>query len=681
MLTPNLHSIFEGSSSKSSLPEGERNILGIDILFREINLSIKGRPILQDVFGAAAQGDMLAVMGPSGSGKTSLLNGISGRLPLDSGEIFANGVKFTKPMRRQSCYVLQQDIFFSMLTLKETLTCTALLRLPDKMSWKEKKARINEIIDALDLRKCENTIIGDFSKRGLSGGEKKRANIACELLTNPALMLMDEPTSGLDSSTAHSLMMTMKKYTKNYNKTVITTIHQPSSQIFYAFDKVLLLSGGKVAYYGKGAEIARYFENIGLPCTPNYNPADFILDLVKSPDESVQETVTTAGRALTKTEFWAKELQQLGHGAKGWGEYRASMAVILETTDSNGHANEGFVMEENDAKTVNVNLEGNGGVPNGKVDPNSVEVQIAGQEMISNIDKYYDARVKFQSSFLTQFRVLFMRNFKQARHRVLAPISLVQSLLISLVVGLLWFQLDRTEEAIRDREGVLFFSSVYWSFVPLFDNLASYPTERVIINKERAAGSYRLSAFFLSKWLSELILLLIQPLGFLIIVYWTIGLKGVDGFFSMYGVMSLGVMLCMSIGLMIAVAANDMNTGITTGAVFMLATMLSGGFYTQRIPFWLDWIKYCSIVTYIFNSYTEFEYSNAPPITCATNTTSIFAECRELNVTSVPSEAYLAMRKATFPVWANCLCLVGYTIFFRLITYLLFRFVRCPSKN
>lgn len=131
-------------------------------------------------------------MGPSGSGKTTLLNVLGGRaLSNTTGEIFINGKRFDKSMRKQIAYVMQEDIFFTNLTVKEQLTFTSRLRLPDTVSAVDKAAAVDNVIKTLAIKKCEDTQICL-----VSGGEKKRCNIGTELLTNPSVMLLDEPTSG-----------------------------------------------------------------------------------------------------------------------------------------------------------------------------------------------------------------------------------------------------------------------------------------------------------------------------------------------------------------------------------------------------------------------------------------------------------------------------------------------------
>lgn len=246
--------------------------------------------ILNDVSGAAFPGEVLALMGPSGSGKSSLLNALSGRSSFDSGVITINGKAMTghsmKRLMSKIAYVKQNDIFFGHLTVRDQLTYTALLRLPGDLPKAEKHQEVDRIIKLLRLTK-----VADSPIMLLSGGEKKRVNIGTELLTDPSILFLDEPTSGtpdemmtcllfrlcsnfyhsplvagLDSTSAVSLIRLLRNLADNHGKTVVTSIHQPSSAVFRSFDRLLMLAEGNVVYFGTPVDSLSYLRGQDLAC-------------------------------------------------------------------------------------------------------------------------------------------------------------------------------------------------------------------------------------------------------------------------------------------------------------------------------------------------------------------------------------------------------------------------------
>lgn len=153
---------------------------------------------------------------------------------------------------------------------------TARLRLPPGSDY---QSRVDAVLEELLITKCKNTRIGDgIMVFGCSGGERKRVSIATELLTNPSLLLLDEPTSGLDSAISYSLVQTLLSLAEG-GRSIICTIHQPSSQIFMLFTKLILLSKGNCIFSGDAKNAVDYFARLGHPCPSRYNPADHILDL------------------------------------------------------------------------------------------------------------------------------------------------------------------------------------------------------------------------------------------------------------------------------------------------------------------------------------------------------------------------------------------------------------------
>lgn len=176
---------------------------------------------------------------------------------------------------------MQSDALFPLLTVRETIRYAAYLRIQDK-TIQEKNDIADSIIKLLRLEKCADTIIGDDDNRGLSGGEKRRVSIAVDIVHFPPVIFLDEPTSGLDSSTALSVIDSLKTLAVQMNCTVIMTIHQPSTRLFQLLDQVIFLCAGKVTYQGAVANLPSYidakFKEASLGPAPVGNPPEVFLD-------------------------------------------------------------------------------------------------------------------------------------------------------------------------------------------------------------------------------------------------------------------------------------------------------------------------------------------------------------------------------------------------------------------
>lgn len=153
-------------------------------------------------------------------------------------------------------YVMQDDILLATFSPREAFYFSANMRL--NISPAEKVQRVESLIVELGLSKCADTRVGNAQIRGVSGGERKRSSIGVELLTNPSLIFLDEPTTGLDSSTALQVIDLLKRLAVG-GRTIISTIHQPSSEIFNNFDRLMLLVQGNIIYQGEADKAIDYF--------------------------------------------------------------------------------------------------------------------------------------------------------------------------------------------------------------------------------------------------------------------------------------------------------------------------------------------------------------------------------------------------------------------------------------
>jgi len=175
------------------------------------------------------------------------------------------------------------------MTIRELFTFAGKIRLA--LSDEEIEERVDTIVSVLGLAACENTLVGGWLIKGVSGGERKRASIGYELITEPSLLLLDEPTSGLDSSTSFRIVELLKKQASR-GMSVMCTIHQPSAKIFHLFDRVILLSEGYTIYNGPPAGVKDYFSSFGLQMSRYVNPADKLSIIAASPRYLLKQDTT-----------------------------------------------------------------------------------------------------------------------------------------------------------------------------------------------------------------------------------------------------------------------------------------------------------------------------------------------------------------------------------------------------
>jgi len=295
---------------------------GWDLVFDGVGVTIGETEALRCASGRADAGRLLALMGPSGAGKTTLLNALARKGPVTAGTISYGGRPWSKSLKRRIAFVEQDDVVFEALTVRQSVTFLARLRLARGMTAEAIAKRVDDTLELLKLSKVADNKVGGALARGISGGERKRLCIAQELLVDPRVMLLDEPTSGLDSSMAHVVTKMLKDLARSTNITIVASIHQPSSQVFHTFDELLLLDKGIVAYRGHTAELGAYFgERLGFPVPAEYNPSDYVME------------VAVDGR-LAAPETEAKLLADFGKGTVERDPRVGTMGELVESRDA-----------------------------------------------------------------------------------------------------------------------------------------------------------------------------------------------------------------------------------------------------------------------------------------------------------------------------------------------------------
>jgi len=414
-------------------------------------------------------GKLTAIMGPSGSGKTTLLNILAGRAGKQSikgsdlqGEISLDG-RIIDPIkeRNQFAYVMSDDSLFATLTPRESMTFAARLRLPH-LTDVERTIKVNKLLKALKLEACADTLVGDERTKGVSSGERKRTAVATELVHDPALVLLDEPTSGLDSYMAYELVDNLRTIT-NQGRSVITTIHQPRSEIFDLFHDVVFLWAGAIVYQGPAKGVRDYFAAAGYVCPEKHNPADFVMHLIQTLSEPELERLV--------------QMRNVSETKRMIAESRAMAAEMPPTPPEVHWAPLGVQAKVLLAREVKNTLRNK---------------QIMGM------------RVGAATFMALLFGGIFWQVGKADTLRTADP---AQSQEMSYV-------------------GAVTFIAIQAMFGNVQPILLSFPKEKPIFIREYSSGAYSASIYFLCKSLVEVPLLFVQSALSLLIAYFMIGFSG-----------------------------------------------------------------------------------------------------------------------------------------------------------
>lgn len=245
--------------------------------------TIGEKRILKNVSMTMQSGEALAVMGPSGAGKTTFMDLLTmqGAGGTRTGYVDLNLEPLTPEVFRQFCaYVPQNDNGWPFLTCRESLQFAADFFISGSAAYK--KERVDKLVESMGLEACQNTKVGNEFLKGLSGGQRRRLSLGIAFLKDPLVIFLDEVTSGLDAASAANITNFLQGLAKEQDVIIACTIHQPSAKIFQGFNKLLLLSGGRVAYSGKTCDAMEHFASLGYAIPQQENPADFFLDSVNS---------------------------------------------------------------------------------------------------------------------------------------------------------------------------------------------------------------------------------------------------------------------------------------------------------------------------------------------------------------------------------------------------------------
>ncbi|KAM4065685.1 ABC transporter [Hirsutella rhossiliensis] len=513
------------------------------------------RTLLDSVAADLEPGSLTAIIGGSGSGKTTLLNTMAERVTssrlCQTGTTTFNGRLGVHSVRH--AYVMQQDVLLPTLTVRETLRYSADLRLPASTPACHCQRVVDEVIRELGLKDCADTRIGSSQHRGCSGGEKRRVSIGVQLLANPSVLFLDEPTTGLDATSAFQVMRALKALARK-GRTIITTIHQPRSEIWHLFDNLIVLSKGGPVYSGTMVGCLPWFNDQGLEMPAFVNPADHVIDISAVDNRTPELEQESRARVERLRAAWRLECP-------------TRFAPVTAAEDTVGRGTRG-------STTV------------------------------------------ARNGFGRQLCVLTDRTFKVTYRDPLGmAASVFEAIFMGLVVGYLFYNLGRDQAGIRSREGGLYTVAGLQGYLILIFEVYRMTIDIATFDREFSDNCVDALPFIFSRRLARLPTEDVPvPLLFTLLVYFMAGFdRDAEKLLIFFAITLVSHYIAVTCAMTCVVAVRHFaGASLIANLVYTLQSVAAGIFIqSNTIPVYVRWLKWITYTFYAFSAYAGNEFQGS----------------------------------------------------------------------
>jgi len=601
----------------------------VTIAFKDLSFTVgkvgtdKEKTLLRKINGFAKPGTLTALMGASGAGKTTLMDVLAGRKTqgLIEGTILVNGEpKNDASFNRVAGYVEQMDAHIPNATVYESLMFSAKLRLPSSVPSAKRKEIVEKVMMLLELDDIRDRAVGEADELGLSPGQLKRLTIGVELVTLPSVLFLDEPTTGLDSRTALSIIRVIRKVAQT-GRAVVCTIHQPSAEVFYQFDRLLLLqSGGFQVFFGELGPKARYLEDYlsalpGVtPRPPEVNPASWMLDVIG------------AGTSLGKA---TKAVNQIQHQDGQVQNQEDQLAVVVEPVpEAEANGNGGNNHNKNRTERFNELYK-----QSQLAKRNELEIEEAcqlqpGAKLVENRGYARPLWVQYEAVQIRAFRSHWRDipfNFTR----------FMMSIIMPLIFGLVWFRIDADDQiSLNSKMSAMFMSSAFGAISNCGPQMHSIARQRPTIYRERFSRAYSPVVYSTALAIVELPFVIVNSIAFVSIFYFLAGFESSASSFFRYLLAHFMLSLCFDYvaQLLVMLFPTIIFAQIFQGTVFTFIFLFGGIFIPgPSIPeawHWvheIDPIKYSLQMMFITQFSCEDGTCPSIPFLSGTETVSLTA--------------------------------------------------------